>query len=218
MLFQSEIVRHGQIDVEALRGGVKNEVMFFGASIDFVNRTTGAPITQALLESALSVLGFENTEHVVVDTRVHMLMPGWYPCIPGWHHDDVARTRADGQPNYAEQPYYSRHVLFVLNSEIAPTEFAVGAHDLPDVPLGQKVYQTWHPLVEQQLQSGVLRRVSVQDSEMVGFNWQTMHRGVAAVSGGWRYFFRASVRMPRHRNEIRRQVQVYVPGNINEGW
>lgn len=216
--FKSEIQRHGHVDVESLRSGVKNEAMFFGASVAFIREATNAPITQVVLDRALVVLGYEHREHVVVDTRVHMLMPGWYPCIPGWHHDDVARTRSDGQPNYADQPYHARHVMFLLNSAIAPTEFAVGVHDLPDVPLGQKVYSTWHPIVEQQLQEDMLCRVSVQDSELVGFDWQSMHRGTAAVTNGWRYFFRASVRTPRHRDEIRRQVQIYVPGDINQGW
>lgn len=219
MKFVSEMHQLDRLDLDHhLRDGIKNEAMFFGASVDFIRRTTDAPITQLVLDSALRALGPHHAEHVVVDTRVHMLMSGWYPCIPGWHHDDVARTRSDGQPNYAEQPYYSGHVLLVLNSAIAPTEFAVGTHELPDVPLGQKVYQTWHPIVEEQIAQGILKRAAVGDSELVGFDWQAMHRGTAAVSNGWRYFFRASVRRPRHRNEIRRQVQVYVPGDINKGW
>lgn len=218
MQFDSFISHYGRIDVDPLRSSIKNEAMFFGASVAFIRNATNAPITQVVLEDALEALGPEHRDHVIVDTRVHMLMVGWYPCIPGWHHDDVARTRSDGQPNYLEQPYFSRHVTFVLNSAIAPTEFAVGVHELPEVPLGEKVYQTWHRVVEQQLADGVLERVSVQDSELTGFDWQTMHRGTAAVSGGWRYFFRASVRTPRHRNEIRRQVQAYLPGDINRGW
>lgn len=218
MYFESEIVRHERVDVGSLRSDVKNESMFFGASVAFIRASVNAPITQAVLDTALPILGHENHRHVVVDTRVHMLMRGWYPCIPGWHHDDVARTRSDGQPNYDEQPYFSRHVMLVLNSAVAPTEFAVGRHELPEVPLGQKVYQSWHPLIEQQLQSGVLRRESAADGELVAFDWQTMHRGTAAVMGGWRYFFRASVRIPRHRNEVRRQVQVYMPADINQGW
>lgn len=216
--FRSEIVRHGRIDVESLRDGIKDEAMFFGASVAFVEGASAAPITHLVLEAAIRALGSEHVGHIVIDSRVHMLMPGWYPCIPGWHHDDVARTRIDGQPNYDAQPYHSRHVMFVLNAHIAPTEFAVGEHELPEVPVGRKVYHAWHPLVEQQIESGALKRVPVADSELVEFNWQTMHRGTAAVGNGWRYFFRATVRRPRHRNEIRRQVQVYVPGNINEGW
>jgi hypothetical protein len=219
MQFSSKIQRHGILYFDQWKGEVKNEDMFFGASVSFILSQDNAPITKRLIEPALGILdAASDPEHVIIDTRVHMLMPGWYPCIPGWHHDDVARTRSDGQPNYAEQPYLPRHVLFVLNADVAPTEFAIGEHELPDVPLGQKVYQTWHPIVEQQIQDGKLERVAVRDSEMVSFDWQTMHRGTAAVSSGWRYFFRASIRSPRHRNEIRRQVQIYVPGDVNKGW
>lgn len=213
------------LDVESkdITKDIKNEVMFFGAEPSFVERhRKEAPLTSYILDDAVEELCGSchsiERRHVIVDTRVHMLMPGWYPCIPGWHHDDVARTRSDGQPNYEEQPYYSRHVLFVLNADVAPTEFAIGAYTLPSVPLGGKVYQTWDPLVEEQIHHGILARHQVRNSHLYSFDWQTMHRGVPAVKSGWRYFFRASLRTPRHRNEIRRQVQVYVPGDINQGW
>lgn len=218
MKFTSSVRLAAQAPVDpGLMANLKYEVMFFGASPAFVRQTAGAPITNAVLNAAVEALGAQDLEHVVIDTRVHMLMPGWYPCIPGWHHDDVARTRSDGQPNYAEQPYLSRHVLLVLNADLAPTEFAIGVHELPDVPLGQKVYETWHPIVERQIEAGELQRVAVKDRYLYTFDWQAMHRGVEAAEAGWRYFCRASVRTPRHRNEIRRQVQAYLPA-VNAGW
>jgi len=30
-------------------------------------------------------------ERYVVDSKIHMLMPGQYPCIPNWHYDMVPR-------------------------------------------------------------------------------------------------------------------------------
>ena len=32
-----------------------------------------------------------DADNYVVDVKVHMLMPGAYPCIPGWHLDFVPR-------------------------------------------------------------------------------------------------------------------------------
>lgn len=34
----------------------------------------------------------ENTKDFVWDIKVHMLMPGQYPCIPNWHYDNVPRV------------------------------------------------------------------------------------------------------------------------------
>ena len=35
--------------------------------------------------------------HIVIDTKVVMLMPGMYPCIGGWHADAIERK--NGQPD-----------------------------------------------------------------------------------------------------------------------
>lgn len=38
----------------------------------------------------------DETESYYVDAKVHMLMPGQYPCIPNWHYDFTPR---DGDGN-----------------------------------------------------------------------------------------------------------------------
>ncbi len=87
------------------QAAVKNEPMLFNC--DF--RTAyeiGGPITRAFLD-AIECDGYGG----IIDTRVHMLMPVWFPCIPGWHHDDVPRSRPDGQPNYESPEHHTRHVM-----------------------------------------------------------------------------------------------------------
>lgn len=49
-------------------------------------------------------------KHVIVDTKVHMLLPGFMPAIPGWHTDGVPRWDAElgwnverGLPSIGEQ-------------------------------------------------------------------------------------------------------------------
>jgi len=34
----------------------------------------------------------EDLNNFVFDVKVHMLMPGQYPCIPNWHYDNVPRV------------------------------------------------------------------------------------------------------------------------------
>lgn len=194
---------------------VKNEPMFFNCDLDFAY-AKGGPITRAFLGS----LPFEVAEapDAVFDSRVHMLMPGWYPCIPGWHHDDVPRSRGDGQPNYDNPEYRSKHVLGLVNGDICPTVFALGYHELPEVPLGGKIYKSWDSLVSNLVDQGGLYLEKAPSNRLVFFDWQTMHTGVKAITNGWRWFGRVSWNTHRKpTNEIRRQVQVYLE-NPKEGW
>lgn len=185
---------------------VKNEPMFFNCTPEFAWEK-GGPITRAFLD-ALSKSDEEGA--TVFDSRVHMLMPGWLPAIPGWHHDDVPRGGADNQPDYEAPAYRSRHALALVNGKVAPTEFAIGRHQLPKV--SGTVYGKWHDLIEKQIDDGVLERVNVPSNVIVFFDWQTAHRAIPAVMSGWRWFGRASYDTNRKAtNEIRRQVQVYLP-------
>jgi len=34
----------------------------------------------------------EDIENFIWDVKVHMLMPGQWPCIPNWHYDNIPRT------------------------------------------------------------------------------------------------------------------------------
>lgn len=107
--FDSRIAR-GPFLPDFAQEQVKNEPMLF--SCDWrVAQDLGGPLTQAFL--ARLGESWEN-EGVIIDSRVHMLMPGWFPCIPGWHHDDVPRERSDGQPNYHNPSYRSEHVMALV--------------------------------------------------------------------------------------------------------
>lgn len=190
---------------------IKSEPMLFNCS-GVAACEMGGPITRAFL---LALGGFENA---IIDTRSHMLMPGWYPCIPGWHHDDVPRSRADGQPNYETPEYRSVHAMALVNGGICPTQFAIGECDLPAVPLGGVIYKQWHPLVERACRLGTLDRLDAPSNQIVWFDWKSFHQGVPANRGGWRWFGRASFETDRKpTNEIRRQVQVYLEFPM-EGW
>lgn len=155
---------------------------------------------------------------VVLDSRVHMLMPGWYPCIPGWHHDDVPRERADGQPEYDSPSYRSNHALALFGGDICPTEFAIGTVEFSDPKNHEVVYREWHKEVEHLLETGKLRKEYCPSEQIVYFNDRTWHQGVAAKDKGWRLFIRCSWNTGRKpSNEIRTQVQVYLE-NPMMGW
>ena len=239
----SKIIINSQVDVLPGRlpdfdqFTVKNEPMLFNCDLQGARNLTGplsGPITNAVLNALPSTW---REAPLVIDTRVHMLMPGWYPCIPGWHHDDVPRTRADGQPNYEDLGgNRSEHIVVLINGDICPTEFALGEQEFNIPPIGEVVYEKWHHEMERRLNpSGPeylipetgLNRWTCPSNRLVKFNDRTWHRGTKARSGGWRYFFRASryfnaagESIPRgnpRTNETRRQVQVYLD-DPNKGW
>jgi hypothetical protein len=230
---------------------VKNEPMMFNARADWAN-DHGGPITQDFIRRLywdnnryLGDYGSSNDlslADIVIDSRVHMLMPGWYPCIPGFHHDDVPRLRSDGQPWYPDNQwelhvrsdvvddeihlerdsgfYRSNHAMAMYGDNICPTQFALGQAEFPSVPHGQILYKIWHPVVEQHLASGTLEEWFAPMHQIVYFDDRSWHTGQAANGNGWRFFIRASWytgRVENVTNEIRRQVQVYME-NPMEGW
>lgn len=50
------------------------------------------PEVSPILEDVYPHLEFDK-ENYLVDVKVHMLMPGEYPCIPNWHRDFVPRDK-----------------------------------------------------------------------------------------------------------------------------
>lgn len=154
-----------------------------------------------------------------------MLMEGWTPCIGGWHHDDVPRTREDGQPNYVNPEYRSQHILGLVNGEISPTKFVEGQVVLDEVPLGEVVYGKWHKEIEKQLQDKTKDCVvrECPSNRLIHFDCDDFHSGQKAVKFGWRWFGRLTYNAgyeTGHRkrfNEIRRQVNVYLD-QPNGGW
>lgn len=220
--FDSRIQIVGSFPCDWDKEVLNKEPMFYKSHISFVRENAG-PITAAFLDSL--PLGWEDS---IIDSRTHMLMNGWYPAIPGFHHDDVPRPPIPAgdhfltapQPDYDNQAYHSEHLLGLVNAEICPTEFAVGECEMPAIPEGQLIYREWHKEVLSQLESGTLQSVKAQSGKMIQFDWQTFHQSTKAVGSGWRWFIRLTrnsdtVRNPA--NEVRKQVQVYLEFPM-EGW
>lgn len=202
---------------------VKNEPMLFNCDFEGASRL-GGDITKEFL--SLLPAHWRDMP-LVIDSRVHMLMPGWFPCIPGWHHDDVPRTRFDGQPNYEKGQIRSTHIIALVNGDICPTQFAVGSATFRIPPTGKIIYEEWHRDVELLIANKKLEVLEVPTNKLVEFNDRSWHQGQAAKKNGWRFFIRASRHEDSkgrtvHRgdprtNEVRKQVQVYME-NPFKGW
>lgn len=190
---------------------IKNEPMLFSADSEFAH-ANGGPITKYFIEHVLP-----KNERWVIDSKVVMLMPGWWPCIPGWHHDDVPRSTPSSQPNYRNPEYRSVHYAAIVG-DCSRTEYlATSQLDMPEVVDGV-VYGKWNEIINKGIEAGLLHTYQIHPNEIIRFTWQDFHRGMKADKNGWRFFIRASAGTFRPiTNEIRRQVQVYMP-DPEAGW
>lgn len=204
-------------------GAIKNEPMLFNCDL-ITSMRIGGQITREVLHMLPDDW---SSAALSIDSRAHMLMRGWMPCIPGWHHDDVPRTRQDGQPNYGPGQVRSEHIMALVNGGICPTEFATGSANFEEPALGETIYGVWDKHVQLLCDNKVLKRHSVPSNVLVKFDDRTWHQGVPAVANGWRFFIRISryfsddgqpigKSIPM-ANESRKQVQVYLP-TPKAGW
>lgn len=217
MKFNSEVKKISSFRKNWTQDEIKNEPMLFNCSFDFAY-DSGGPITREFLYRLYDRAWYDCSGHDwIIDSRVHMLMPGWYPCIPGMHHDDIPRSTANGQPNYVNPEYRAEHVLGLVNGDIAPTQFAVGEIEL-EIPTEGIIYKQWHPKVMQAIADGTMKSYSAESGVILQFDSESFHQGTMAVAGGWRWFIRVSRNTHRKpTNEIRKQVQVYLEYPM-EGW
>lgn len=203
---------------------IKNEKMFFNSDLNFAYEQGGS-ITKSFIDALPE--DWRNGE-AVFDSRVHMLMPGWYPAIPGFHHDDVPRPDIPvgqhfitaGQPDYDNPRYLSEHILGLVNATICPTNFALGKCTMPEIKDGDLIYRKWHKEVEKLLSENKMELLEAPDRKLVYFDWQTFHSGTKTISNGWRWFGRVSKNTDRTKkisNEIRVNAQVYLEFPM-EGW
>lgn len=200
---------------------LKKEPMFFGASLWYAY-FRGGPITREFL----SKVPGEYWRDGIFDSRLHMLMPGWYPCIPGWHHDDVMRTgRRQGQPDYIAQFARAKHMMSVISypRNIAMPEMLTGNVEVSNPERLSKVYSTWDSEINK-MNPGITTNPNVttlESGQIVEFDSHTFHRGMKAKANCWRWFGRVTINpcnmLRVYANEMRKQVNVYMD-KTNEGW
>ncbi len=186
---------------------IREEPMLFACDLQHAYEI-GGKITKAFLDNLPD--DWKN-QSVIVDSRVHMLMTGMFPCIPGFHVDDVPRERSDGQPDHINPSYKAEHILCNIGT-CSMTNFAVGKLSLEEPPLGETIYKVWHPIVQKMIEDNELELHTVEENKLTLFDWQGWHEGTAAKFNGWRMFIRATRNTNRpFYNERRYQTQVYMP-------
>lgn len=213
MIFESKIEVRGSFSEVWTQNVIKNEVMFFNSDLNFAFEN-GGPITRHFIDNLPSDWANANP---VLDSRVHMLMKNWFPCIPGFHHDDVPRSTPTGQPNYINPEYRSEHLLGLVNGDICPTIFIHDTVNVSEPNFNILQYQQWHKDIDAQPS---LKRIEAESGKYIQFDCDAFHTGSKARGNGWRWFIRLSRNTDRQKNitnEIRRQVQVYMENPI-EGW
>lgn len=218
MRFDSNVEFRGDFKKDWDTEVIKNEPMFFNSDLDFAY-ANGGPITREFIENLPR--DWVNSDPVL-DSRVHMLMKNWYPCIPGYHHDDVPRSTPTGQPNYVNPEYRSEHLMGLVNGDICPTHFLIGPVEVSEPDINRRVYNVMNNDIERSMMTfdHNFKVYEAESGRFIQFNDHAFHTGVKAVAGGWRWFIRLSRSTDRQKtrtNEIRRQVQVYLEDPV-AGW
>lgn len=188
--------------------------------------TYGGDLTRA----ALSAMTLKNDrKYVIVDTKIHMLMPGFGPGIFGWHTDGVPRGEdlnpaSKGAPNiHAQEQMEDRapryHLL--VTGDICPTRFVSTRNVEFDVPA--EPTHDLYKLLSHEVNSkiGTFDTFDTRPSEVVTWDWWNVHCVQRARGYGWRYLIRVTETdfiQPQTdlRQIIRKQNQVYIPETF--GW
>lgn len=155
------------------------------------------PYYKELLESA----PVKSPEEWEVDIKVHMLMPGQFPCIPNWHCDNIPRV--DGELQYSQVSKDTPKMLLWLSG--GPyTEFLTQEADV-DTP---KTHQELSSLVED------YKTFKIPSNRWIELDQHTPHRGTSAQYDTWRVFVRLTHKSISPSREVvsttRRHCQVYL--------
>lgn len=215
MRFDNHYSIVGEVSEQYSQEQIRHEPMLYSADLEFAIKNGGTIANDILFAISPSLEDVYLDQagkglHPVIDTKVVMLMPGWLPCIGGWHCDDVPRGSYYDQPDLSllgtKAVHFSCFVDSGLNS--SQTEFLDGPLDIRHVDRNA-VWDSVDRSVKVAIESGMVSPVQANSSEIYRFYRDTLHRGTAAKERCWRYFFRLSFMGSRCQNEIRKQVQIY---------
>lgn len=205
--------------------------MFFRCDPDYVYRLGGSLYREILDKAPLTGKG----KHISIDSRVHMLFPGFWPGIPGWHCDDFFREGQPNQPNLAlmmTMPEVQSTHLSMCLGDTAPTEFAGEPFLLSEKALKDElVYRACDHEIQKGRSFTILAgtsnyceeylpyRTKTPDfGDFVRFDCFTWHRAVKATAAGWRLFIRITESDHwKPLNELRTQVNCYID-DPSMGW
>ena len=195
---------------------IQNEPMIFGGSWDFC-RVSGGDLTNYIMDRIENEVSHDIEPHAylgyhpVIDTKVVQLMPGMYPCIPGWHCDGVIRNDKSSQPSLdtLNEPVY-HYIASIASEDTARTEIMKSRLEIDVDPKN-----VWGSVDQYVSEHSTFDSFGLRSGQIARFRRSTLHRGTPAVVRTWRFFFRLSFYHMPCMNQIRNQVQVYT---TNGGW
>lgn len=201
---------------EPSQAEVKGTPSLWNASLEDALKY-GGDLTRAAI-GAMRLRG--DRRYTIVDTKVHMLMPGFMPAIPGWHTDGAPRDGrgnpgAKGAPDLAMQ----RHIQHRVPGSIPHPEddrypdldvwgtppqyhlLVTGSHCSTlflDGPIALDLSEDapardFYAQVSRQVgQDTEVPRKASPASEVVEFGWWDIHTAVQSSTFGWRFLIRVT--------------------------
>lgn len=217
----------GPVMEEPTQKEVKSTPQLVNASLEDALRYGGDLAKQAIGRMNLG----HCHRHIVVDTKVHMLMPGMSPAIPGWHTDGAPRgvnnsPVGSGPPNVFVQEELTppRYHILVTGGGNSLTQFLKAPINIP-IPLAP-TYSLYSYITEYvngwlEMSDGEVYTKNLEPNHVHEFDWWDIHRGRPATEKGWRYLIRVTETdylepWTDLRDILRTQIQVYVPETF--GW
>jgi hypothetical protein len=196
---------------------IKSSVGLFRASMEDAIKFGGDLTRECLQKIKLK----NKRKYVLVDVKTHMLMPGLFPALPGWHVDGTPR-HSKSEPDILEQEKNPDTIYhFLVTGEGCLTDFLIGETELeiPDKP-SPKLFN----MIDEQVNKlSNLENLSLASPscQVLTWDWWTIHRGVEAKKHEWRYLIRVCENdyiapLTNLRDVLKTQQQVYAP--LNFGW
>lgn len=227
------IVADGHLGYAAPNDLVKATPALWQADLDTAIRYGGDLTRDAL--SAMNIRG--DRRYVVVDTKIHMLMPGFMPAIPGWHTDGVPRgaerdPAGKGAPDMVAQEEMDdrapRFHLMVAGAADCPTRFASDLDVMLEVP--DEPHASLYSMISEQMNDATtngyadgraMKTYEAVPGAVYEWDWWQLHTAIRSRSHGWRFLIRVTEsdhHAPQRKiaHVIRTQQQVYVPDTF--GW
>lgn len=225
VLFNRNKLRYGKAIGQPTHDDVRNTFGLFRASVEDALRYGGDVVREAIHACDIR----NDRKYVVVDVKVHMLMPGFMPAIPGWHTDGAPRIPtselAPGQkapPDILKQEELRDvHYHLLITGEGCLTEFIDRpvVLNVPDRP-SPALYSDLTRQVQANLNKEYFAQ-AVPSCVWTQWDWWDLHRGIEAKYHEWRLLVRIAetdyqTPLSDLREILRTQQQVYVHPNF--GW